>query len=231
VSTAESTSTQATYTYAVVTGSDQFRLDGDVLETRGPLTAGTHEVTVRSTDPSGAYADRTFTITVAAPTPPAPGTAGTGPSISAVATSRTGTNRAGWSRTPVTVAFACAPSPGATLTSTCPEKKIKDKQVRNRLVSRTVTDTTGRSATATVVVKIDRIDPTARPRGVRNGATYSSERTVRCRADDAFSGVRRCRVTTQRHHRADGTTRITYRLVAKDNAGNKTTRTGRYYVG
>jgi hypothetical protein len=74
--------------------------------------------------------------------------------ITAIITPRP--NSLGWNRTNVTVAFACATLSGAT--ATCPESiQITEDGVHE--ISRTLTDSLGRSATTTLTLKVDQTAP------------------------------------------------------------------------
>ncbi|MFC5011560.1 Ig-like domain-containing protein [Nocardioides plantarum] len=189
--------------------------DGDYTAVlHGSTTVGTASLlaTVDGDDisPSGATTVETVSYTA--------------PAIRATLTSakpRSG----GWYRTPVRASFTCSGSRPVT----CPAPTTLSANGRSQVVTRTITDDQGRSATARVTVSIDRTKPVVRVTGARNGATYTAKRKLTCKATDTLSGVASCKVTT-RSRKAGRSTVVTWTGTAYDRAGNKATTTGRYTI-
>ena len=149
----------------------------------------------------------------------------TAPGIRATASS-SHAKHGGWYRAPVTVTFTCT---GTRLTDPCPPRVVLSSSGRRQVVTRTLHDDQGRSATSTTTVSIDRARPKVSVGGARNGATYSTKRKLTCKATDTLSGVASCKVTT-RSRKAGRSTVVTWTGTAYDRAGNKATTTGRYTI-
>jgi hypothetical protein len=135
--------------------------------------------------------------------------------------------RHGWYRTPVKVSFACA---GTLFTAACPDAVLLTTEGAAQTVHRSIADSLARTASVTAgPISIDRTKPTVKILGARKGKTYPRPRKLTCRATDALSGVASCKVSTTKRKNKRGT-RITWRAVASDNAGNTGTTSGRYLI-
>lgn len=201
------------------TGTVTFSVGGTDIGS-APLEAGT--ATLAKAVPSGAArtvaarydGDRDFTGSSASITRQ-------DPQITAKVISARPASAAGWFRSPVTVSFKCTPG-GAQLTGACPAPVTLNGNGAGQSVTRTIAATDGGTATvATTGINIDKVAPSVRVTGVRNGATYtSSVPTARCAATDSISGVASCRLT--RHTTGN---RTVWTATATDRAGNtRTTR-------
>ncbi|GAA1934409.1 hypothetical protein GCM10009797_29740 [Nocardioides hwasunensis] len=139
------------------------------------------------------------------------------PVITAAVTSKKPRSRSGWYRTPVTITFTCTPK-GAPLAEPCPAPVRLTGNGAGRSVTRTVSATDGGVATVVVSgIDIDRVRPTVRIAGVRDGATYAGGvPRARCVARDRVSGIASCRITTRK--RGD---RVVVTATAVDEAGNR----------
>lgn len=146
------------------------------------------------------------------------------PTIHASVTSKHHRTSFGWYRSPVTVRFSCDAG-SAPLDGKCPSAVTVSKNSKHRTVTKTIKSADGGEATATVVVRLDRTKPKVRVAGVRNGATYATAPTLRCKAHDALSGVASCHIT-RRHHGEI----VDYVAIAKDRAGNVAKAHGKYRV-
>jgi subtilisin family serine protease len=141
--------------------------------------------------------------------------AGAGPSITAEVSSAKPKNGRGWYRTPVKVSFICAAG-HAPLAGECPRPVWLKRDGADQSVSRSVTDTGGASATASVEdIDLDRTRPTVKIRGVRKGKTYRRLPKGRCVARDRVSKVASCRLKRKRRGK-----RVVYVAKATDKAGN-----------
>jgi adhesin/invasin len=149
------------------------------------------------------------------------------PSIAA-AISSSAPARNGWFRTPVTVAFACAGT--LPLAAACPAPVVLGTDGRDQMVTRTVTDSLGSSASVTsAAVSIDATAPGVSVTGARNGATYKKPRKLVCKGTDALSGVASCKVTTTKK-KSKKRTVVRWQATAVDRAGNTATSKGQYAV-
>jgi hypothetical protein len=146
------------------------------------------------------------------------------PTITAKVTSRFAKSRYGWYRAPVTVTFRCVTN-GAALVTRCPARVILARSGAAQSLTRTIVATNGGAATVVIRnINIDRVRPTARVSGVRNGAVYyGTAPTARCIGRDTLSGVATCRIGFSRRGE-----RTTYRATVTDKAGNVRTLTGSY---
>jgi hypothetical protein len=142
----------------------------------------------------------------------------TGPSITGAASSSKPRTAAGWYGTPVTVSFTCAAG-SAPLAGSCPAAVTLTTSAADQSVTRTVTDANGQSAQATVSdLDIDLVKPTAKITGVKKGKTYASKKKPKCKASDALSGLRNCKVQQKKKG-----SKYIVTATATDNAGNVTT--------
>jgi RHS repeat-associated protein len=108
------------------------------------------------------------------------------PSISLTATPAA--NSAGWNNTPVTVSFTCTPSL-APITS-CPANQTVSTQGQAQLISGTVVDAAGNSATATVKLNIDLTPPSLSINSPANGTTVNAGTlSVTGGVSDSLSGI------------------------------------------
>lgn len=124
--------------------------------------------------------------------------------------SRHGRSAAGWFRAPVRIQLRCVER-GAPLLDPCPDEVVLDEETRRTTVERTVVAADGGAATVRGRFRIDLTGPEVRIELLPRGPV--------CRADDALSGLRGCRVRTMQR---GGRTVLVARAV--DRAGN-TTRT------
>ncbi len=158
---------------------------------------------------------------------PTPTPSGTGPTIVAHVTSAHHRHH-GWYRSPVHITFTCTQG-SAPLTGPCPGEVVLRHDGRHQTVTRTISDTAGRSDSVTVTVNIDRTKPGVSVGGVTAGNTYHHRRHLTCHASDALSGVATCHVHQHRHVR-HGVAHYHYVAVATDNAGNKSKTSGSYTI-
>lgn len=153
------------------------------------------------------------------------------PTITGAASSTIAETSAGWYRAPVTVTFTCTPGSAPINSAGCPAPVTLTSEGAAQSVSRTVTDTLGDSATATVnLINIDLTRPTVRVTGATNGRTYSfahRSRFLTCHGTDALSGVASCHITKTVHLTKNYRT-VHYTAVATDNAGNSSRVSGHY---
>jgi len=80
-------------------------------------------------------------------------------------------NDAGWNNSSVTVTFTC--SPGSSAITTCPAPQVVSSEGTNQLVSGTVTDASGNTATTSVTVNIDETPPVLGVASPIDGETFS----------------------------------------------------------
>jgi hypothetical protein len=132
-------------------------------------------------------------------------------------------NSAGWNNSPVTVSFTCTPG-GAPITS-CPSPTVVTTQGSNIPVTGTVTDASGATATATVVIKLDSTPPTIIPSispAPNSNGWETSPVTVSFTCSDSLSGIATCPSSTLIS--TDGANQ-TVSGTATDVAGNTATAT------
>lgn len=142
----------------------------------------------------------------------------TAPVVTGTTTTRA--NRHGWHRGPVRVRWRATDDSGVAPTVA---DTVLRAQGRHTVRSAPVQDAAGNVARGSLVVRIDRTEPTVRVRGVRQGATYRKGAVParRCAASDRLSGLAAaCRVTTTGGDRR-GLGRFTRTAVAVDRAGNQ----------
>ena len=138
-------------------------------------------------------------------------------------------NAAGWYSDPVTVSFACTPG-NAPIAGACPVPVTLAVSGADQSVTRTVSDTSGATATATVInIDIDLIAPSLKIKGVKKGKTYPRKKKPKCQASDPLSGLASCTVTQKKKgskyvvtaratDNADnvGTAKLTYKVEKKN---------------
>jgi hypothetical protein len=110
------------------------------------------------------------------------------PTIQATVTPAPNTN--GWSRTNVTVRFACIA--GGSKIVSCPSAVVVSAEDPHQVISGTVRDQAGNTATVSVTLNIDKTPPVATGTSVPPvpaGGWSSVPVTVSFSATDAFSGV------------------------------------------
>lgn len=150
------------------------------------------------------------------------------PSITASTASSTPSSN-GWFRTPVTVTFACTGT--LPLIVACPTPVVLGADGRDQVVTRTVTDSLGTTATATsAAVSVDATSPSVSVTGARKGATYKKLRKLTCKATDALSGVASCVVAVTKKKKSKKLTIVRWTATALDRAGNPATSKGQYKV-
>ena len=81
-------------------------------------------------------------------------------------------NAAGWNDSPVTVSFTC--TPGSAPITSCPTPQVVSSEGMNQLVTGTVTDSSGNSASTTVTLSIDETPPLLTVTSPTDGATIST---------------------------------------------------------
>ena len=136
-------------------------------------------------------------------------------------------NANGWHGANVTVSFTCSSPLGV---ANCPSPVTVTTEGRSQVVSRTVTDVAGNTATASVTLNIDKTPPvvTAAASPAANGNGWNSTPVVvSFAATDGLSGVNPTSVTAPVTVSADGTN-LSATGQAADLAGNigTATRTG-----
>ncbi|MET0448300.1 MAG: hypothetical protein ABW004_07830 [Aeromicrobium sp.] len=183
-------------------------------------TPGQKTSVCQATDAAGNTASASVTFTVQAP-PPAP------PTITATATVAGAPYTAGtWSTAPVRIAYTC--TSGVAVTSCPPVETVSaDTTAAGLVIARTTTDALGRTATASVTVKIDRTAPVLAPTATPSTVTVGGSVVVAANAADAASGIasQSCDAPTTA---TPGTKAVTCR--ATDVAGNTATSTATYIV-
>ena len=126
-------------------------------------------------------------------------------------------NEFGWHRRPATVSFTCSDA-GSSVVE-CPAPVTLDQDGAGQVVTRTIADQAGNTATASVTLNIDRTAPTLLPIPSKTGAWVREAVTVTFQCVDALSGVVECPapvVVAQ-----DGATQVVSGTIA-DRAGNTT---------
>jgi hypothetical protein len=106
-------------------------------------------------------------------------------------------NGAGWNSTNLTVSFTC--TAGAAPITTCPSPQVITTEGANIPVTGTVTDAAGVTATATVVIKLDKTPPTIIPNlsPAPNASGWETAPvTVSFTCSDSLSGVAVCPSST-----------------------------------
>jgi Glucodextranase, domain B/Bacterial Ig-like domain (group 2)/IPT/TIG domain/PQQ-like domain len=97
-------------------------------------------------------------------------------------------NTAGWNNSNVTVTFTCIP--GSAAITTCPSPQALSSEGASQVVSGTVTDAVGNTATATVTVNIDKTPPALAVTAPTDGEVITnSPLTATGNVSDALSGV------------------------------------------
>ncbi len=150
-------------------------------------------------------------------------TATTNPVIVATLSSSHPESSYGWYSAPVTVSFTCAPG-SAPLTAPCPGPVTLSKNGADQAVTKTIHDTDGGIATASVAVNIDQTKPALTVTGIKNKTSYDAPgpATISCTATETISGLAApCKLTVKRTETA-----ITWTATATSRAGNTTTVTG-----
>jgi hypothetical protein len=147
----------------------------------------------------------------------------TPPSLTATASSTKAKSAAGWYAAPVTVSFTCTAG-SAPLAAPCPAPVTLSSSGAGQSVSRTITDTAGRSAQAGVTgINIDTVAPTVAIKGVKKGKAYPRKKKPTCVATDALSGVASCVISQKKKGK-----KYVVTAVATDKAGNTATATLTY---
>ncbi len=183
-------------------------------------TPGQKTSTCQATDAAGNTASASVTFTVQAPPPAAP-------TITATATAAGAPYVAGtWSRASVRIAYAC--SSGVAVT-TCPAVKTvsADTTAAGLVVTGTVVDALGRTATTSITVKVDRTAPALAPTATPSTVTVGGSVMLTPNATDAASGIasQSCDAAPTA---TPGVKAVTCR--ATDRAGNSATSTVTYTV-
>lgn len=143
-------------------------------------------------------------------------------------------NANGWHNTDVTVTFTCNdPVPGSGVAS-CPSPITVATEGEGQIITGTVYDLAGNSATASVTLNIDKTAPAVNINSPFNGAEYTLGQTVTAdwSANDLLSGNDVATATLPIGSVVDTSTSgaKTFSVTATDRAGNSVTRTSAYSV-
>jgi hypothetical protein len=205
--------------------------------TLGPVTGlsvGVHPVTaVFSGCASASEASGTILEQITAPTgtgtgTPPPVTNVVAPTIAARITGG-GPKHHGWYRAPVTVVFSCTAGSSA-LAAPCPTPVTLRRSGGAQDVTKTITGADGGASSITVAgINIDLTPPKLHVTGAVNGDTYRHGRVLHCDASDSLSGVASCVIHQHRKTRHRVTV-VRWTAVATDEAGNRTTKSGHYFI-
>ncbi|MEU7525085.1 PxKF domain-containing protein [Saccharothrix sp. NPDC042600] len=133
-----------------------------------------------------------------------------------------------WHTTPVTIRFTCTDNGSGIPATACPDDVVLSTDGAAQSATASVTDRAGNTAQASLTgINIDQSAPTITGTSVTDGAIYDfTAPAPACTATDAVSGIDTCAVTVQPG--AEGV--HTFTATARDQAGNTTTRTGKYQV-
>lgn len=143
-----------------------------------------------------------------------------GPTVVPHVTSQFPKTRAGWHRSAVYVFFTCTPNT-APLVGSCPHPITVSRNGFGQSVTVTVTATDGGSTTVRVGgINIDKVAPHLMVR--RHG------RKLSCNSVDGLSGIASCVIHRHSHRHANRRVTVTWTAVARDHAGNTTTKRGRF---
>jgi hypothetical protein len=97
-------------------------------------------------------------------------------------------NAAGWNNSPVTVAFTCIP--GSAVIGSCPPPQLVSSEGINQVVTGTVADASGQTATASVNLNIDETPPVLMVSSPTDGGTISTPGVLASGTlSDALSGI------------------------------------------
>ncbi len=118
---------------------------------------------------------------------------GTTPPLSVSASVSPLPNSAGWNNSNVTVSFACS---GGVAPVTCPSPQTVSTEGMNQTITGTATDASGATASASVVLNIDKTVPiisaAVSPLSNGNGWNNTVPVTVTFTCSDALSGISTC---------------------------------------
>lgn len=186
-----------------------------------PLGANPGDViTVTATPFDGTTVGHASSASVTLHVPPPP------PVITATATTATGAYAEGsWSRMPVTVVFDC--SGLGALQCSPPETVSVDTPAAGLVVRGTVRDLFGRTATAEVLVRVDRTAPTLAPAVTPDPVAQGAVATAAPNAADAASGLASAACAVPQTSVAGPATVV---CTAVDVAGNTATGAASYTV-
>jgi hypothetical protein len=96
-------------------------------------------------------------------------------------------NVAGWNNSPVTVTFTC--TPGSALITSCPPPQVVPSEGTGQIVSGTVTDSSGNTASTSVTLNIDETPPVLAVSSPSDGSTFSAATlTTTGSVSDTLSG-------------------------------------------
>jgi hypothetical protein len=152
-------------------------------------------------------------------TAPVPSASVVNPTITAQVTSADPESADGWYRGQVDISFTCTAG-SAPLASDCPAPASLTTVGRGQSLTETITDTDGGTASVTVTENIDLGAPTINTVHPRAG---------KCTAHDPVSGLKSCVVHRTRTTRR-GVTRVSWKAIATDVAGNVAKRFGVYKI-
>ena len=195
------------------TGTDNLNNEGFALAPQSECVNGKKPTFYADDSNDAGHVIRTGTLTCQLPT------------ISGAATSSRPKTASGWYGAPVTVAFTCTAG-ALPLSGGCPAAVTLSTSGASQSVTRTVTDTGGTSASATVSgLNIDLVAPTVAIKGVKKGKTYPKKKKPTCVGSDALSGLASCTVTQKKKG-----SKYVVTATATDKAGNVATTTLTYKV-
>ncbi|MBL8238951.1 MAG: carboxypeptidase regulatory-like domain-containing protein [Bryobacterales bacterium] len=139
------------------------------------LTPGSNTIVFQATDRAGNIAATSLSLTY------------TTPKLLISAAPAPGANAAGWHNANVTVSYTCS---GGAGTITCPPPVTVTTEGGNQIITRTATDTTGNSASASVTLRIDKTPPSVAISAPDPGTTVAPPQvTISGAAADLLSGV------------------------------------------
>ena len=139
------------------------------------LTPGPNTITVAATDVAGNITSIPIPVMLNSTT------------LSIIPSITPAPNAAGWNNSNATVTFTCG---GGVAPLTCPPPIVISAETAGQVVSGTVTDSTSKTATATVTVKLDKTAPSETITSPANGITVTSaSQIVTGTVTDALSGI------------------------------------------
>lgn len=143
-------------------------------------------------------------------------------------------NANGWHNSDVVVTFTCNdPVPGLGVAS-CPSPITVATEGEGQVITGTVYDLAGNSATASVTLNVDKTAPTVNINAPFDGAEYTLGQAVTAdwSTNDSLSGIDTATATLPVGSVVDTSSSgaKTFIVTAVDKAGNAITRTSAYYV-
>ncbi len=138
---------------------------------------GITQVTVTATDRAGNTAEKTETVNIDRTAPTITATIGPAP------------NGSGWNNAAATVTFACADALSGV--AECPPPVVISEATPGTTIEGTVRDRAGRTATTSVIVKVDMTPPSIQAFSSATGVT-NGDVIVHFECSDAESGIKSC---------------------------------------